>query len=258
MLIGIDAGNTNITVGLFKDKKGDFTPEYSWRFNTMPNSTADEIAVHIISHIIFNKIDPESIKYAIVSSVVPEIDSVLKKMFLKTFFIEEPIFVNHILDTGLKYTYPVPEEIGADRIVNAVAGNVLYGGPLIIIDFGTATTFCCVSDNGEYMGGQILPGVGLSLNALTGKAAKLSAVKIEKPGSPIGKSTEQSIQAGIFYQTIGSIEKITSLLKEGTGAGTKVLATGGLSVLFSDLSCIDIIDFDLTLKGLKIIHDRNR
>lgn len=259
MLIGIDVGNTNITVGLFKDKNGGTTPDFSWRLNTVANATADEIAAPLISHLLFNRLDPGRVDGAVVSSVVPDLYYVLRRMLEDTFRIREPLFIDHTVDTGLTFAYPHPDEIGADRIVNAAAAYHLYGGPLIIIDFGTATTFCCVDGAGAYLGGEILPGVGISLNALTSRAAKLSSIRISKPESAIGKSTREGMSAGIYYQTVGAIEKITGMLLREMAGEPQVLATGGVVNLFSgDLPVISLIDHDLTLKGLKIIHDRQQ
>lgn len=259
MLIGIDVGNTNITVGLFRDGNSGTDPDFSWRLNTVANATADEIAAPLISHLLFHGLDPAGIDSAVVSSVVPDLYYVLRRMLEETFQVQDPLFVDHTTDTGLTFDYPLPEEIGADRIVNAAAAYKLYGGPLIIIDFGTATTFCCVDADGAYLGGQILPGVGISLHALTSRAAKLSSVRIAKPERAIGKSTRQGMSAGIYYQTVGAIEKISSMLIREMGGSPRVLATGGVVNLFSDdLPVISLIDHDLTLKGLKIIHDRQQ
>jgi len=257
MLIGIDVGNTNITVGLFEEEQKGVDPERSWRLNTVPNATADEIAAPLLAHFLSSGIDPVSVHHAIVSSVVPVLFHPLKTMFRKTFRIENPVFVDCHTDTGLKYGYPNPEEIGADRVVNAAAGIELYGAPLIVIDFGTATTFCCISDQGAYLGGQIMPGVGISLNALTSQAARLSEVRISRPESPIGRTTAQGIAGGIYYQTIGMVEKVVEVLSGTMGGNPTVLATGGFAGFFAEATgVIDVVDRDLTLKGLRYIFDR--
>ena len=257
MLIGIDVGNTNITVGLFEEGQTGVDPERSWRLNTVRNATADEIAAPLLAHLACSGITVERINHAIVSSVVPQLFHPLKLMFHKTFRIDDATFVDHTTDTGLVFDYPDPEEIGADRIVNAAAGLQLYGAPLIVIDFGTATTFCCISPEGAYMGGQILPGVGISLEALTTRAARLSEVRLSRPTSPLGRSTRQGIRNGIYYQTVGAVEKIVALLKEEMGGSATVLATGGFAGFFrAATSVIDEVDPDLTLKGLRYIYDR--
>jgi len=257
LLIGIDAGNTNIVVGIFDEDKTNIEPLYAWRFTTTANATPDELAAPIIAQLLHHNIPSDGMNYAVVSSVVPGLDYPLHKMLQGTFRIQETLFINHETDTGLLYDYPTPSEVGADRIVNAAAGIQLYSTPLIIIDFGTATTFCCISKSGAYMGGQILPGVGISLQALSSRAAKLSSVHIKKPSSPMGRSTETGMEAGIYYQTVGAAEKIISLLSEEIGSKPFVLATGGYAALFKDaVTSIDKVDTDLTLKGLKIIFSR--
>jgi len=257
MLIGVDVGNSNITVGLFEEKQKGVVPERSWQLNTVPNATADEIAAPLLAHLLFSRIDLSSIRHAIVSSVVPALFHPLKFMFRKIFKIDNPVFVDCTTDTGLVYDYPNPEEIGADRIVNAAAGIHLYTTPLIVIDFGTATTFCCISEKGAYLGGQILPGVGISLNALTSRAARLSEVRISRPESPLGRTTAQGITSGIYYQTVGAVEKIVAQLSEFIGRNPVVLATGGFARFFAEATeAIDVVDRELTLKGLKYIYDR--
>jgi type III pantothenate kinase len=257
MLIGIDVGNTNITVGLFEEGQEGVLPERSWRFNTVRNATSDEIAAPLLAHLLTGGIDPALIRHAVVSSVVPQLFHPLKLMFRKTFRIADPLFVDHTTDTGLVFAYPNPEEIGADRIVNAAAGIMLYGAPLIVIDFGTATTFCCIDAAGAYLGGEILPGVGISLEALTTRAARLSEVRLSRPLSPLGRTTTQGIVSGIFYQTVGAVEKITALLAKEMGTTPRVLATGGFAGFFAEATpVIEVVDQDLTLKGLRYIYDR--
>lgn len=259
MLIGIDAGNTNITVGLFPEDTERIEPLFAWRFNTKADETGDELAAPILAHLLYKKIEPTSIRHAIVSSVVPALDFPLRSMLAQTMAVEQPVFVDHNTDSGLSYAYPNPAEIGADRIVNAAAAIVLYGPPLLIIDFGTATTFCCVSADGAYLGGQILPGVGLSLRALTERAAKLPAAPLLHPAAPLANNTQDSISAGIYYQTLGAVEKIIPLLRAEIGGQPTVVATGGYAALFTrQLPVIDVLDTDLTLKGLRLIHNRLR
>lgn len=258
LLIGLDIGNTNITVGLFDEGAGHISPRHALRLNTVHHATSDEVAAPLLAHLAHLGISPDSIGSAIVSSVVPVLDRTIREMLERVFSIRRPVFVDWQTDTGLTFEYPNPAEIGADRIVNAAAGIALYGMPLILVDFGTATTFCCVSADGAYLGGEILPGVGISLQALTSRAAKLSSVSIERPSAAIGKSTTAGMVAGLYYQTIGAIEKISSEIKKEMGSPSpRVIATGGFANLFRDGSeCIDVIDIDLTLKGLKLIHER--
>jgi type III pantothenate kinase len=254
MLIGIDAGNTHITVGLFEE---GCEPLHAWRFNTIPNATSDELASLLFARMAPAALDWGRLDAAVVSCVVPALDWPLKQLFREILHIQDPLFVDYRTDSGLVFDYPNPAEIGADRIVNAAAALVLYGAPLILIDFGTATTFCCISGRGAYLGGQILPGVMTSLNALTNRAAKLSAVRIARPPAAIGKSTEAGLVAGSYYQALGAVEGITAALAAEMGETPRVVATGGLASLFAGASpVIGVIDGDLTLKGLKLIHDR--
>jgi len=260
LLIGIDVGNTNITVGIFADAADALAPMQSWRFTTKQYMTADEMAAPIITHLIHAGYRAANIHAGVVACVVPSLERSLRLMLEGVFGLTSPLFVDSTVDCGLAYAYPNPPEIGADRIVNAAAGAALYGAPLLIIDFGTATTFCCVSRGGEYLGGLILPGVEVSLQALTIRAEKLSSVSITRPQQVIGKSTANGMAAGIYYQTMGALELITRRIKEEMREpDLKIVATGGLAGLFSaDWPGITVIDQDLTLKGLKLIHERHR
>ena len=273
MLIGIDVGNTNITVGIFNEGargpcehsagKNDaamhgFAPLHAWRFTTRQYMTADELSAPILVHLAHTGIQAESIRAGVVACVVPALERSIRAMFANTFGLGDPLFIDHTTDCGLGFEYPRPSEIGADRIVNAAAGLALYGKPLLIVDFGTATTFCCISREGNYLGGQILPGVDISLQALTSRAAKLTSVPIAEPARVIGKSTGEGMVAGIYYQTMGALELIIRRIKEEMREpDLRIIATGGLSALFSGASSgIDVIDQDLTLKGLKLIYER--
>ena len=258
MLIGLDVGNTNITVGVFADGVEYISPLHSWRLTTLHHMTADEMAAPVLAHLGHVGISAGSLQAAIVSSVVPVLERTIREMLERILAIRNPLFVTHETDSGLAFDYPNPAEVGADRIVNAAAGMVLYGAPLILVDFGTATTFCCISQEGAYLGGEILPGVGISLQALTRRAAKLSSVPIGRPLRAIGKSTGDGMVAGLYYQNVGALEKIVRLLKDEMGTPEpRVVATGGFANLFREgTDCIDVIDADLTLKGLKIIHER--
>jgi len=259
LLIGIAVGNTNITVGIFADAAGELSPLQSWRFTTKQYMTADEMAAPIIAHLMHADFEAAGIHAGIVACVVPSLERSLHLMLEGVFGLTDPLFVDSTVNCGLAYAYPNPAEIGADRIVNAAAGLALYGAPLLIIDFGTATTFCCISRDGKYLGGQILPGVEISLQALTIRAEKLSSVSIVRPRQVIGTSTADGMAAGIYYQTMGALELITRRIKEEMREPKlKIVATGGLAGLFSaDWPGIDAIDQDLTLKGLKLIHERH-
>jgi len=222
--------------------------------------TADEIAAPILAHLAHAGITTGSVREGVVACVVPVLDRPIRVLLEHTFGLRDPLFVDHTADTGLAYDYPNPSEIGADRIVNAAAGIALYGAPLLIIDFGTATTFCCISAEGKYLGGQILPGADISLQALTSRAAKLSSVPIAKPARVVGKSTAEGMVAGLYYQNLGALDLITRRIKEEMRAPElTIIATGGLAALFSAAwPGISAVDQDLTLKGLKLIHDRRK
>ncbi len=257
MILAIDVGNTNITVGLFAIKDRGYSPLFSWRFNTLSSSTADEMAAPIIANMVFHKISVDDIKGGIVSSVVPSLNFPISGMF-KKFNIDNYSFVTSETKTGLLYDYPNPQEIGADRIVNGAGVIKLHKVPAIIIDFGTATTFCCINAENKYIGGEIMPGVGISLAGLTQRAAKLSAVQIRKPKNAIGKTTMESVSNGIYWQTVGAIEKIVSLLKTEMLGEPQVIATGGYAGMFKKATdLIDTVDEELTLKGLKVIYEIN-
>lgn len=259
-MIGLDVGNTNITVGIFADGAEYISPLHSWRLTTLHHMTADEMAAPMLAHLGHVGISAGSLHAAIVSNVVPVLERTIREMLERIFGIRNPLFVTYETDTGLGFDYPNPAEVGADRIVNAAAGIVLYGAPLVLIDFGTATTFCCISKDGAYLGGEIMPGVGISLQALINRAAKLSSVPIARPLQAMGKSTGDGMVAGSYNQTIGALEKIVALLKVEMGQPEpSVVATGGFANLFREgTDCIDRTDADLTLKGLKIIHERQQ
>lgn len=269
MLLAVDIGNTNICLGIFKGKK----LLYSWRLTTNKEITPDEYGLKILT--LFQSIlrSPDGsigtkdeqvnlqtrvIKDIIISNVVPPLTSVFEGLS-KKYFHCQPLIVTAELKTGLKILYKNPQEIGADRIVNAVAGYSLFGGPLIIVDFGTATTFDCVTEKGEYIGGAIAPGINISAEALYTHTAKLPRVGIIKPERVIGKNTVESMQSGIFYGYIGLVEELVrQCKKEMKNEKTKVIATGGLAELItSGTKVIEKVVPELTLKGLRLIWEYN-
>ncbi|MBM3212859.1 type III pantothenate kinase [Candidatus Poribacteria bacterium] len=252
MLLAIDMGNTNICIGVFN---GDHLLE-SWRLSTDKKKTADEYRL-LISQLLYHaKLDMNKINGIAISCVVPPVLPQFWEMSIKGFNIE-PVVLDSSLDTGMPILYDNPKEVGADRIADSVAGYVEYGGPLIIIDFGTATTFDVVSVNGEYLGGAIAPGISLSSEALSERAAMLPKIDIKEAPRAIGKNTIAGMQSGLYFGFMGQMEEIIRQIKKELPQNPKVIATGGLAPLIAGKSkLVDLIDPDLTLKGLKIIFDR--
>ncbi|MEW4286595.1 type III pantothenate kinase [Priestia koreensis] len=253
MIFVLDVGNTNTVLGVYK---GDEL-KYHWRIETSRNKTEDEYGMVIKPLLEHVGLTFKDIHGIIISSVVPPIMFALERMCQKYFHIK-PLVVGPGIKTGLNIKYENPREVGADRIVNAVAGIHLYGSPLIIVDFGTATTYCYVNEDKQYMGGAIAPGITISTEALYSRAAKLPRIEIARPSHIIGKNTVSAMQAGIVYGYVGQVEGIVSRMKAEAKTEPKVIATGGLATLVAkESNVIDIVDPFLTLKGLQLIYTKN-
>ncbi len=249
MLFCIDIGNTNIGWGVFEGEK----LTASWRTATVRDKTGDEWGLEAILFLREFGINEKKINRLAISSVVPPLNFPFKEMG-KTYFHSPPLFAGESLKIPLKVSTDHPEEVGADLLVGAYSAFKQYGGPVIIVDFGTATTFSAVSKSGEFLGTSIAPGIGISAEALFSKAARLPRIQIEKPPSPIGKNTIHCMQSGLFYGFIGQAEKIIQLIKKELGAKTKVIATGGLSHLISSgTHKIQKVDPNLLLDGLRLL-----
>jgi type III pantothenate kinase len=254
MILVLDVGNTNITLGLYEDRE----LLCHWRIATVRDRTEDELGILIKMLMQDKGFRPEDVKGIAISSVVPPLMFALEKMSVK-YFGHKPIVVGPGVKTGLNIKYENPREVGADRIVNAVAALDKYGGPLIIVDFGTATTFCVLNEKGDYMGGVVAPGIAISTEALFQRAAKLPRIEITKPPSVVGRNTVCSMQSGVLYGFTGQVDGIVGRIKKEYNLPFKVIATGGLASLIASESYeIDVRDDNLTLDGLRIIWDLNQ
>ncbi|UOY91435.1 type III pantothenate kinase [Ectobacillus sp. JY-23] len=253
MIFVLDVGNTNAVLGVFEQR----TLRQHWRVETNRNKTEDEYGMLVKQLLQHEGIQFSDITGIIISSVVPPIMFALERMCEK-YFKRKPLVVGPGIKTGLNIKYENPREVGADRIVNAVAAIQMYGGPLIIVDFGTATTYCYIDEHKNYMGGAITPGIMISAEALYSRAAKLPRIEITRPSEVIGRNTISAMQAGILFGYVGQVEGIVKRMKEQAKTDPLVIATGGLAKLIAEESdVIDIVDPFLTLKGLYMLYERN-
>ncbi|MGI6124325.1 MAG: type III pantothenate kinase [Acetivibrionales bacterium] len=254
MLLAIDVGNTNSAIGVYKDD----ALVGNWRVSTTRERTSDETGMLLVSLLQHAGISPEDIKDAIMCSVVPPaMHSIINA--IKKYFNINPILVGPGIKTGINIKYENPRDVGTDKIINAVGALKLYGGPVIIVDFGTATTFCAVSRKGDYLGGVICPGIKISAEALFNRASMLPRIEITKPKHIIGRTTVNSMQSGIIYGFVGQTDYIVTLMKqEMPEDNVKVVATGGMANLIAtESSMIDEVNTLLTLEGLKAVYQMN-
>ena len=253
MLLAIDAGNTNITLGLFREEE----LIAQWRLLTDRERSGDEYEADVRSLFEQAGIDRSEVDGIAIASVVPPLDGALRQIAAR--FSVEPLFVDHTTDTGLKLFYDPPSDLGADRIVDAVAAMNKYGTPCIVVDFGTATTFNVVSQRREFLGGAISPGLFTCADALFTRAAKLPRVDFVEAPAVIGTSTVEAIQSGIYYGYAGLVDGMIARMLEGMLSVSRIVATGGLASLIADASqYIDTIDETLTLDGLRMVYDRTK
>ncbi len=261
MLLALDIGNTNIVVGVFDGER----LLHSWRLSTLRQRTADEMGIWLLQLFHHGQLTTGQVDAVVMASVVPTLTRPTVEMATR-YFDHEPLVIDGATNTGMPVLYDAPSEVGADRIVNGVAAYDRYGRPtgrdpqaLVVVDFGTATTFDAISARGEYLGGVICPGVNISADALFQRAARLPRVDVRKPPTVIGRTTVGSMQSGLFYGYVGLVEGIVRRMRDELGGKAGSVATGGLAEMIApETAAIDVVDRDLTLHGLRLIWQRNR
>jgi type III pantothenate kinase len=254
MLLVIDIGNTNTSLGVYDGEK----LVAHWRLTTARSRTIDEWGVHARNLFALAGLDFKSIDAIAIASVVPPLNFTLKQM-AERYFELTPLFIDHTIDTGVTILYEPPSDVGADRIVDAVAAIQKYGSPCIVVDFGTATTFDAINAKGEYLGGVITPGISISSDALFQRAAKLPRVEIKRPQNVIGSNTVEAMQSGLYHGYSGLVDGILRKMIEELGGAPKIIATGGLAPLIAKGSeLIQDVDENLTLDGLRLVYERTR
>jgi len=254
MLLVIDAGNTNTSLGVYRGQE----LIAHWRLTTNPGRTVDEYGMHARNLFELAQVDFKAIDAIAIASVVPPLNYTLKRM-AEVYFHITPLFIDETTDTGLRILYEPASDVGSDRIVDAVAAIKKYGTPCIVVDFGTATTFNAINSKGEYLGGAITPGIMISSEALFSRTAKLPRVDIKRPYRVIGSSTVTAMQSGLYYGFVGLVDGVLGKMIEEIGAQPRVIATGGLAPLIATGSkFIELVDETLTLEGLRLVYERTR
>jgi type III pantothenate kinase len=258
VLLAIDIGNTNVTIGTFDYAGGTGKLAEHWRLSTHREETSDELGVTLRALFEQAGIDAARVEDVIISSVVPPTLPIWERVVEKL-WKREPLVVGPGVKTGMPVRYENPREVGADRIVNSVAAFEIMGGPVIAVDFGTATTFDCVSDKGEYMGGAIFPGIVVAMEALFSRAAMLHRVELARPRTVIGKTTTQSIQSGMLFGYAGMVDAMVTRIRGELGEAARVIATGGLAGrIAGESATIERVEPFLTLEGLRLLFEKNR
>jgi type III pantothenate kinase len=254
MLLAIDIGNTNIAFGIFDREKLCAT----WRVATDINKTADEYAVLLLNLLSRQDITSSDIDAAVIGSVVPPLEAVFEELS-KRYFGSSPLIVGAGVKTGVRICTDNPREVGADRVANVAAAHRLYSGPAIVIDFGTATTLDAISEEGEYLGGAIAPGIGIAAEALFERASKLPRIELVAPQHAIGRNTVTAMQSGLIFGYVGLVESLVHRIRQELGGKARVIATGGLAeIIAKETNIVDTVNPHLTLEGLRLIHEMNR